>query len=84
MSLNDYDSITLAQFINKLNGYFKHLQEKEEAEWKRVAYISYSILMNNPHVKPNHKPKTFEAYLAGSKKETVKITSEAQLNAFLG
>jgi len=84
MSLHDYENITLGQFINKLTGFFNFHNDKEEYAWKRFAYVAYSIMMNNPHIKQHQKPKSFDAFLNQGKKTVVKITTEEQLNAFLG
>ncbi len=84
MSLHDYDNITLAQFINKMAGFFEHSNRLEEQAWKRSAYLAYSIIMNNPYVKKHEKPKTFEAFLNKGKPNKIRITSEAALKKFFG
>lgn len=63
MPLPDYHEITLGQFFNMLEGYYSHLNELQQAEWLRFQFVTYSMLMQNPHVKASSKPKSFQAFI---------------------
>jgi len=63
MLLNDYENITLSQFFNKVEGFFKHLREMQEAEWTRTNYMVYSLLSMHPYIKENQKPKSFDDFV---------------------
>lgn len=68
MTLSDYNSITMAQFFNKAEGYMERVTAMEEAEWMRVNYIIFSLIQMNPYIKDNDKPKNFENFLKGNKR----------------
>ena len=69
MSLFDFEEITLKEFINKLIGFYEYQSENQKNEWLRTQYLSYSILINNPYIKPKDKPKTFDDFVNGKSKK---------------
>jgi len=81
LSLDDYQNIELGEFFNKMMGFFDHKKETEKREWERSNYLVYSIMMNNPYIKENKKPKSFADFLKGNKKPTIKNTN--QLKQFI-
>ena len=84
LSLTDYNDITLAEFFNKFNGFFKFNLQKEKEEWKRFQYIAYSIMMNNPNIKKSDKPSSFENFLNGTTKKPIHFKSKEQFEKFAG
>lgn len=63
MTLSDYHKITLGEYLNKVKGFYKHLEFLQEAEWTRMNYMVYNLLMMNPYIKATDKPKSFEAFV---------------------
>jgi len=63
MALSDYHSITLNQFFNKAEGFFKHQASMQEAEWMRSNYIVFSLISMHPYIDKHQKPKSFEQFL---------------------
>ena len=72
MPLIDYENITLAEFFNKLKGFYEFETERQKQSWERMQFVAYSMLMNNPYVKNNDKPKSFESYMKSATKEVDK------------
>lgn len=62
MPLSDYDTITVSQFFNKAEGFFRHLAQLEEMQWLRTNYLVYAMISQNPYIDKKDKPKSFEDF----------------------
>jgi len=76
MTTDEFDNIQLSRFFQKMIGFFDHQKQLQEAEWKRMAYVGYLMLVNNPYIKQTQKPKSFDAYLNKGKPATVKSAKQ--------
>lgn len=83
MTVDEFEDITLGQFFNKNAGFMEFQRQLQMQEWKRMNYIVYNILLQNPNIKQHAKPKTFEAFLkAGEENKPKVIKTKAELMAF--
>lgn len=76
MSVHDYENITLGQFFNKLHGFYHYEGEKRKNEWMQVNYLIYHSMLLSPDIKQIDKPKTFDAFLEGSKPKRIETKAE--------
>lgn len=72
MALTDYEDITLAEFINKITGFYELEQQRQEGDWQRAEYLAWMVEINNPYIKASMKAKTLSEFQNRKKKKPIK------------
>jgi len=84
--VEEFWDMTPRELFNRYNGFLELKRLDEEQRWKRVQFIAYAMMMNNPYVSEREKG-TFDQFLRKSGEDSghvVRIKSKEVLEQFMG